>query len=71
MHNPFLITDSPFSGKPNEALLVLKDLQPVGLTKQVGLGWLFCKRTKKWASHFQKEKKLLGWSVVNIKEKVV
>ena len=28
MYIPFLITDRPFSGQPNEALLVLKDLQP-------------------------------------------
>ena len=28
MYNPFLITDRPFLGQPNEALLVLKDLQP-------------------------------------------
>ena len=28
MYNPFLITNRPFFGQPNEALLILKDLQP-------------------------------------------
>ena len=28
MYSPFVITDRPFFGQPNEAILVLKDLQP-------------------------------------------
>ena len=56
-----------FLGQPNEALLVLKDLQPHNPNKETYL----TNHKKNWASHFQKEKKLLGWSVVNIKEKVV
>ena len=58
-----------FLGQPNEALLVLKDLQPnrpdkaTYLTnhKKTWLAQFFCdlldKSQKNWASHFQKEKK--------------
>ena len=56
-----------FLGQPNEALLVFKDLQPnrpdkatyLANQKEIGL------------AIFRKKKKLLGWSVVNIKEKAV
>ena len=52
-----------FLVQPNEALLVLEDLQPNRPDKATYLA----NHNKNWASHFQKEKKLLGWSVVNIK----
>ena len=67
MYNPFLITDRPFSRQPNEALLVLKDLQPNRLDKATYL----TNHKKTGLAIFRKKNKLLGWSVVNIKEKIV
>ena len=32
----------------------------LGVEKQVGLRWLFCKNQNSWASHFQKGKKQTG-----------
>ena len=56
-----------FLGKANEALLVLKDLQPNRPDKATYLA----NHKKTGLAIFKKKKKLLGWSVVNIKEKVV
>ena len=67
MYSPFLITDRSFLGQPNEALLVLKDLQPNRPDKATYLA----NHKKTGLAIFRKKKKLLGWSVVNIKEKAV
>ena len=56
-----------FLGQPNEALLVLKDLHPNRPDKATYLR----NHKKTELAIFRKKKKLLGWSVVNIKEKAI
>ena len=56
-----------FLGQSNEALLVLKDLQPNRPDKATYL----TNHKKTGLAIFRKKKKLLGWSMVNIKEKAV
>ena len=56
-----------FLSQPNEALLVFKDLQPSRPDKATYL----TNNKRTGLAIFRKKKKLLGWSVVNIKEKVV
>ena len=56
-----------FLGQPNEALLVLKYLQPSRPDKATYL----TNHKRTGLAIFRKKKKLLGWYVVNIKEKAV
>ena len=67
MYSPFLITVGHFLVQPNEAVLVLKDLQPNRPDKATYL----INHKKTGLAIFKKKKKLLGWSMVNIKEKAV
>ena len=71
MTTHFSLLIAHFLGKPNETLLVLKDLQPSRADKasrpQLGI----LQKNKKTGLAIFRKKKLLGWSVVNIKEKAV